>query len=115
MRANDEVRQDAARFGIALLAPPSRFEAIVMISVNGCGQRPLQYPGKYLRALWLVCASKVYSGLGADLVCGIISLSDHYTQRPIGNSFSLIPLCRSMIRDIPGAGDAYAMDVVAGS
>src|ERR1700733_8580333 len=30
--------------------------------------------GSFLRALWLVCASKVYSGLGADIVYGIITL-----------------------------------------
>ena len=36
---------------------------------NGVGLAP------FLRALWLVCASKVYSGRGADIVYGIITLN----------------------------------------
>ena len=32
--------------------------------------------GSFPPSLWLVCASKVYSGLGADIVYGIISLID---------------------------------------
>ena len=30
--------------------------------------------GSFPPSLWLVCASKVYSGLGADIVYGIITL-----------------------------------------
>jgi hypothetical protein len=29
--------------------------------------------GSFPPSLWLVCASKVYSGLGADIVYGIIT------------------------------------------
>jgi len=32
--------------------------------------------GSFLRVLWLVCPSKVYSGLGADIVHGIITVID---------------------------------------
>jgi hypothetical protein len=28
----------------------------------------IMFGSPFLRALWLVCASKVYSGLGADIV-----------------------------------------------
>jgi len=44
-------------------------------------------PTPTLRALWLVCASKVYSGMGADIVYGIISLIiPIVTLRPGGNA-----------------------------
>jgi hypothetical protein len=37
---------------------------------------PLRIRRIVKHAFWLVCASKVYSGLGADIVYGIITLID---------------------------------------
>jgi hypothetical protein len=37
--------------------------------------------GSFPPSLWLVCASKVYSGLGADIVYGIITLNDELGSR----------------------------------
>src|SRR6185437_11176036 len=54
--------------------------------------------GSFPPSLWLVCASKVYSGLGADIVYGIIAVIDPGILRGRGHSgaaLSLTKLTRS--------------------
>ena len=42
-------------------------ESIALIEGSECNDS-ITMSAPFLRALWLVCASKVYSGLGADIV-----------------------------------------------
>lgn len=72
---------EATRLGIATegLAWFRRFSEMEESTQRSHGRNgdERRYSATFLRTLWLVCTSKVYSGLGADIVYGIITVIDN--------------------------------------
>jgi hypothetical protein len=60
-------------------------------------------------SLWLVCASKVYSGLGADIVDGIISLIN-----PAERRMESAKLCYRLVSPVVIANASHAVRLCPG-